>query len=445
MIIGRDDNSLYQISAVTLQISIVLQSITVLIMLAQARLDITLMLPLGRQYIVLRYTAFAFVFLAALIYTFICKSFFGILCVPFAAVILPVCENLSDTVMTAWLIVSIIFMSLRSVILIIKCHTIIKNSLSRDSVKTAVNELHSGILFCRKNGKILLINSRMQKLMIDLYGEVFRNGKEFWNRVSAGDYCFEYGAKQIGNGPMYILPDGKAWLFSKCYIQSSSKRFVQVSAADITEQWNLTGQLSEQHNQLKKREAELKKMIENIRQLGREEEILKTKNRFHDILGQRLALLFRGLRESLEPDEKLLRDFVSGLPGELKGQETALTAEDRLQTLVNVMKKIGVSVLVNGKLPANENIAWLWTDIITEATTNSVRHGMASEIYIDIEEDSKYNNIRITDNGITEDGDLVFGGGLSSIKKKAELFDGSMDVYSKPQFTLFVSIPGGEI
>ena len=444
MIIRGADKSVSRISGDVLQIMMILQSVTVLIMLAQARMDINLMLPLGRQYIALRYATFALVVLASVFSAFGFKSPLKILCIPFAAVILPILELLPDEVMTVWLCASIAFMSLRSVVLIIKCRRDIKSRLSRDSVKMAVDELHSGVLFCRKNGKILLINTRMQKLMLDLYGEIFRDGKEFWKKVSTGDHRAEYGAKQIGDSPMYILPDGKAWLFSKCYIYASGNRFVQVSAADITEQWKLTGRLAEQHTQLKNREAELKDMIENIRQLGREEEILKAKNRFHDVLGQRLALLFRGLRESLEPDEKLLKDFVSGLPDELRGKEPVITAEDRLQTLVSIMKKIGVTVCVRGNLPENESMALLWTDIITEATTNSVRHGMASEVYINLEKADGRYNIHVTDNGLPTDGEFTVGGGLSSIKNKAELFDGYMTAEAKPRFTLFVSVPGGE-
>ena len=83
-------------------------------------------------------------------------------------------------------------------------------------------------------------------------------------------------------------------------------------------------------------------------------------------------------------------------------------------------------------------------DIITEATTNSVRHGMASEVYIDLEKADGRYNIRVTDNGLPTDGELTVGGGLSSIKNKAELFDGYMTAEAKPRFTLFVSVPGGE-
>ena len=243
---------------------------------------------------------------------------------------------------------------------------------------------------------------------------------------------------------MFILPDGKVWFFTRCDIYIKNRRYVQLSAADVTEQWMLTNELNAQRAMLQSRGLELKEMISEVRFLCREEEMLRIRSRFHDILGQRLALLFRSLREGEEPDEELIRRFAYDLPEELSGREAVTTAADRLETLCRLMQEIGVTLIIDGNLPAKESLAWLGMDIITEAVTNSVRHGLASEVYISLGQSGGNFSMRITDNGIPPKSEPVEGGGLSSIRRKVGLFDGSVRVETKPRFVLSVFIPGGE-
>ena len=206
----------------------------------------------------------------------------------------------------------------------------------------------------------------------------------------------------------------------------------------------LTNELNAQRAMLQSRGLELKEMISEVRFLCREEEMLRIRSRFHDILGQRLALLFRSLREGEEPDEELIRRFAYNLPEELSGREAVTTAADRLETLCRLMQEIGVTLIIDGNLPAKESLAWLGMDIITEAVTNSVRHGLASEVYISLGQSGGNFSMRITDNGIPPKFEPVEGGGLSSIRRKVGLFDGSVRVETKPRFVLSVFIPGGE-
>lgn len=444
MVLRSTNKSLKRRWADVFQIAMLFQSLAVLVLLSEARMSISLLLPLGSEYAAFRYFSFAFVAASCVLCVFTSKKVYELLCIPVCAVTLPVFTFLPDTVLTAWLCVCLAAMTVRALVIIKKCRSNIKNSLSRDSVKTAVDELHSGILFCKRNGKILLINIRMQRLMIALYGEIFRDGKAFWKMLSSGKTSNDCAATQLDDKTVFILPDGKVWLFTKCYIYVYGNRYVQVSAADVTEQWNLTRRLSGLRTQLQRRGTELEEMIENIRQLGREEEMLKIRSRFHDVLGQRLALLFRSFREGLEPDEKLLCDFANGLPDELYGGKTVITAEERLKTLVSLMDGIGVSLIVKGRLPQNESISLLLVDIITEATTNSVRHAMASQIYVDLRQKEGLVSLCVTDNGIPPEGPITEGGGLGSIRSKVQLFDGQMTVRAEPNFALSISIPGGE-
>ena len=95
------------------------------------------------------------------------------------------------------------------------CRRDIKNELSRDSVKLALDELHSGLLFCEPDGNILLVNGRMQRLMQVLCGEVYRDGKKFYERLLSGDVSDSCSSNVIDGKTVFILPDGEGLVLHK--------------------------------------------------------------------------------------------------------------------------------------------------------------------------------------------------------------------------------------
>lgn len=58
------------------------------------------------------------------------------------------------------------------------------------------------------------------------------------------------------------------------------------------------------------------------------EELLRGKGRVHDVLGQRISLLLRALRENKQPDEALLSAFAEGLPRDFWEDEAPSPAVD---------------------------------------------------------------------------------------------------------------------
>lgn len=426
------------------QTAVTAQSLVMLIIVARAQLNAWMFLPAGSEYEVMRYGVFAAVAASCIAVACVGRVYDVLLCAVVSSVSLPYIDLLPYKAAAVIFCAAELLLIARALLLMRVCRRDIKNELSRDSVKLALDELHSGLLFCEPDGNILLVNGRMQRLMQVLCGEVYRDGKKFYERLLSGDVSDSCSSNVIDGKTVFILPDGKVWFFTRCDIYIKNRRYVQLSAADVTEQWMLTNELNAQRAMLQSRGLELKEMISEVRFLCREEEMLRIRSRFHDILGQRLALLFRSLREGEEPDEELIRRFAYNLPEELSGREAVTTAADRLETLCRLMQEIGVTLIIDGNLPEKESLAWLGMDIITEAVTNSVRHGLASEVYISLGQSGGNFSMRITDNGIPPKSELVEGGGLSSIRRKVGLFDGSVKVETKPRFVLSVFIPGGE-
>jgi signal transduction histidine kinase len=427
-----------------LQISVLLQSFVLLYLMAQVqRNKENWMIVRSDQYF-LRCAVFVLAAVLSVVVLFLRKNGFPLLVALASLAVLPAAEQFAGSAFLYGYCLSLAFYILRAVHMMILCRREIREELSRGSVKYAVDKLHTGVLFCEKNGRILLINEQMQRLMTALCGEGFRDGKQFYERLTHEEVLEGCRQTHLAEKTVFQIPDGTVWLFVKAEIFDKKHPYIQLSAADVTEQWKLTKQLQEQRSVLQKRGDELKGMIENVQELCREEETLRIKSHFHDILGQRLALLLRNLRENREPDEQLLAAFADGLSKELKETGPVVTASDRLDTLRRMMDGIGVTLYIDGSLPAKETLAWLGMDIITEAVTNSVRHGLASEIYIRMGQERDDFLLRITDNGIPPKEEITEGGGITGMRRKLRMFDGALAVLVRPQFVLSVSVPGGE-
>jgi len=77
----------------------------------------------------------------------------------------------------------------------------LRTSVSGLSVKQAMDSLDTAVVFYRKNGHILLQNDKMQELMQQTAGQVYFNGKLFFETVvipnaeHSGENSYCYFAK----------------------------------------------------------------------------------------------------------------------------------------------------------------------------------------------------------------------------------------------------------
>ena len=130
---------------------------------------------------------------------------------------------------------------------------------------------------------------------------------------------------------------------------------------------------------LEQRGQELRSAIENLQTICEAEEIARSKGRVHDLLGQRISLLLRALRDNQQPDETLLMDFIHNLSSMLREDRTPDPAR-RLAMLKETFQKMEVAVEVHGALPENMAVADSFAEIAVECVTNAVRHGYATRI-----------------------------------------------------------------
>jgi len=221
------------------------------------------------------------------------------------------------------------------------------------------------------------------------------------------------------------------------------KKYIQLTATEISEQWKLMSELHRQNDTLLKRQGELNETIANLHILSRERETQRAKMRVHDILGKHLSVLQGAILGNKTPDYPLLRSLSQGLIDDLKTSDKDPEPQVELYTMQQIFQTVGVEIVVTGSLPEDHEKAQLVIDIVREAVNNAVRHGLATRVIVSIEDSDNGISLEITDNGYPP---LVIkeGGGISGMRSKVEPFNGELHIVVDPQFVLSVDLPGGK-
>ena len=354
---------------------------------------------------------------------------------------LPMMEALPGALFSYLFVFEALFLLARSIRVCLLRFRELKTNLSALSVKSAIDSLHTGVLFSEVNGHILLSNSQMQRLMTVISGKVDRNGNRFYELLQAGEIQPGCEKRELEMQMVYLLPDHSAWMFTRVELPIGGKTYFQLSAADITERWELTERLRRQEDRLRQQSEEISETIANLHVLSHEMETQKAKMRAHDILGERLTLLQRAIRGGRTFDPDLLRSLSYGLIDELKTVQMAPTPQDALDSLKEMFGAIGVEVETGGALPADGAIAGLFSDIAREAVTNAVKHGFATRVDIQMSSSGDGHRLEISDNGFSASGDIKESGGLSGMRRRLEPFGGALAVETRPRFKLVIDLP----
>ena len=80
---------------------------------------------------------------------------------------------------TIWLVIFIVFMYL-----VVQHWNFSRNTISRSSIKEGIDQISSGLCFYTDNGRVLLMNSRMNELSFLLTGQDLQNAKLCWDTIS---------------------------------------------------------------------------------------------------------------------------------------------------------------------------------------------------------------------------------------------------------------------
>lgn len=313
-----------------------------------------------------------------------------------------------------------------------------ENTIDRSSIKEGVDQISSGLCFYIKGGRVILANSRMNALCHAIAGHALQDAEAFWKTLSGGEVQPGVNRLAFGLYPCFRLSDGTVWSFAREELEG----FIQLTAADTTQQQALTDELRDKNLELAALNLRLRKHGENVDELARSRERLETKVRIHGELGQALLAARRYLLDETtqEPPVDIWRRNIAMLRKEMESRKT----EDPMQILRKAADSAGVQLNILGQMPEDSEYRQVFLWAASESLTNAVFHASARTLNVSLTENDNGWSMRFTNDGTRPTKPITEGGGLSSLRRKLESMGASMDVESFPEFALIVAGRKGE-
>lgn len=286
------------------------------------------------------------------------------------------------------------------------------------SIKQAIDSSDTGILVLKGNKK-LIINNVMYDILnkLDIKTDYITKIKAASEQQMNGNYIIKVGDKHY----LFVIDKN------------------EITAFNTTEEYTLIKELNEQNRKIELNNKEIEENIKNIEQLEKEKNLLKIKNKYHDLLGQNLSVLQQYLsRDEINKENFAeIKFMIKNMFTELEDSENT---DQNLQNLIKMHKKNGTNIIINGKLPKNAKQAKVFFEIIREATTNAIKHAGSSQIFVDIKETLEDTYMVITNNGKKPNEFITENEGIKGMRRKVEELNGYFYISTIPTFSVNVSI-----
>ena len=293
-----------------------------------------------------------------------------------------------------------------------------KETITDFSIKKVIDECEFGILVL-KGKKAKLINNKMYEILdkLNIKKDYITNIiKQSIDQLDK-NYCVKVEDKYY----VFVINNNEIITF------------------DITEVYKLHQKLNEQNKKLKENNKKILLSIDNIEELEKEKNLLKLKNKYHDILGQNLSILQQYLnkenitQENFEEIKFMIQKMFIDI-------EDTDDTNANLENLIKIHKKNGTDIIIDGKLPQNKEGAKVFFEIIREATTNAIRHAGSSKVFVNIKETLEETYMIITNDGRKPNEFITENQGIKDMRRKVKKLGGMFYISTVPEFSVNISI-----
>ena len=316
------------------------------------------------------------------------------------------------------------------------------------SIMEAINTLPDAICFFTPDGRIKLCNLQMYRLYRLLEGRELQYYDEVEKSLRS---CERYLKDDEYQEQILCFPDGSKWSYSESAALFGDRSYREIVLLEVTGLCHYHEELQSQLEDLHKMSQNLRFLSEQVGIMTREKEILMTKTRLHDQMGEGLTAVRQAILknmdfENTEASLRLLKRSVHSLYAYNESTYTYRNkrpVQEEMEEFLRDAATIGTEVLIDGKVPENEDILSIFLISVREALTNSVRHADATILSVKIKDtaDPQFTEIEITNNGRTVKGPVQPRGGLSNVRKHVEAAGGQMEILWEPDFRLRIRLP----
>lgn len=315
-------------------------------------------------------------------------------------------------------------------------------TIGKNSIKESMDKLPDGLCFSKMDGTPALVNGQMQMISYEVFGKHLINDLTCARLADEGKVSKK--TKILQKDPLIIGLDGKVWYFQ--IIVNEEKKIRETIAYNITEEWAVLRKIKNKNQEIKYMNERLREYQEAALEYTRQKEILRSKIKIHDNMGQ--ALIY--FRHYLDKDEKTIdeRKRLVQLWNEslvvLDEKEDEEVKDAGWTKLIETARSIGVDIHLKGELPKSERDMKTLIGIVHEALNNAIRHAEAKNVCIDISEDDARINLIIKNDGHKPSSEIKERGGLKNMREGLRIYGGEMSIDTSEGFALKISWLKGE-
>jgi signal transduction histidine kinase len=310
-------------------------------------------------------------------------------------------------------------------------------NVTSSAIRHTVDLLPEGICISDRKGTVLLSNLRMDTLCRELTGERISDARRFWEGLES--------ISEDREGKRLVrTQQGEVWLFSKGVISTEGEDFDRISAANITERYDITEELRKKNNHLMDIQRRMKEAAELSKEMFVKQEESAARTALHNQLGQVLLMGRHYIEHPDNTDAAMVALITKQMNSFLLGESTDSRPDsgDELAAAIRMAGSIGVTVELMGEAPEEEGPRSLLAAAIRECSANAVKHAEGDRVGVLLQRKDKLLEMTLTNNGAPPKGPVAESGGLLSLRRSVEEAGGKMTVESAPVFSLTISVTG---
>ena len=258
------------------------------------------------------------------------------------------------------------------------------------SIKNAIDASKNGVIFFKGN-KVILINSTMEEILKSFHIE-----KDIIKNLSKIKEKFI----KCNNNVYQLKIDSE-----------------EIVAIDITDLYELQEEQKRKNDAIEEANKKMLDYLDNIEEIEKEKNLIKIKNEFHDLLGQRLTLFVKSLENNINvADAEFILDNLFD------------ESKENLTDLVKLYKAFGININVKGDFDDNENLF----EAMREGITNAIIHSNATNIDIIVSE----HEIIVKNKLYKQIDGIIENEGIKGIRRKLNDIGWSLSIDFKDEFVL---------
>lgn len=345
---------------------------------------------------------------------------------PFLIMLLPFWKCANETLSVVFIVISVVYLFAKSLTSLLNSLIKLKSNINYYSLKEALDELKTAVMF-ESEFNVVYENLAMKTLLEELNIKQNQSSFEIWKSLKSRE-----NSKIIDEQNILVFLDKKVYSFS---IIKQSK--TQIYAFDITKEYLTTTEIENKQNELKTKQTEILKMIENLDEIERQREVLSLKSKLHDIIGQRLFILHHILDVIDEKtfDLNSVKSLLKTMLDEIDNEDIS-EAQNLQNSIVTAFEMIGFNIEISGEIPKETPKAKALVKIIRECATNAIRHANATKLFVNI----SYNKIEIFDNGKFTNQKFIENTGIKGMRLNAETLGGELIISKDIGFKVVIKM-----